>query len=498
MIKNRYLYAFYFLFIAFYLWMAAQIPYTHDDWDWGLDIGMYQFLHATVNSRYMGNFFEIMMTRSEVLKTLIMGAGYFLVPLLITKIAFETENGSALSAREICFAVCNIMLLAMDRKIWSQTYGWVAGYANFVISSVFLLVTISSILRIFDEEQKTASAMGCIGYFLISFLGQLFLENIAIFVCLLSVAVNLIVYLRRKQFSCQYVCIMVGALLGVAVIFGNNIYLDLWDSGSSVNGVREVFVHSETNIVKMIEKCLYQAITLPYQIWENNLIICLTVIVLLTFALYYSHEGINQKWRVVFLSVNMVFAVYILVHHILDFTIYLAELCLINGCFYLMIAAEMWLLRSTNKAVWHKILFVWMITPFVILPLVVTNENGPRLFFTTNILFVLCVALLTKEVYKLLPKRICIFGISGCIAALALLMLFHGKIYYEIGQCKVQRDAIIREAVITEPDYIYFAEYPNSDYLWLPDPGKAHRVEFFKEFYGIPDNTKMIFESQKE
>ena len=39
----------YVLSVIFYFWIASQIPYTHDDWDWGLDVGLRQFLYATVN-----------------------------------------------------------------------------------------------------------------------------------------------------------------------------------------------------------------------------------------------------------------------------------------------------------------------------------------------------------------------------------------------------------------------------------------------------------------
>ena len=66
----------YILIAAFYFWLVAQIPYTHDDWDWGLDIGLQQLFTANLNARYAGNFFEVVMTRSELLRILIVGSGY--------------------------------------------------------------------------------------------------------------------------------------------------------------------------------------------------------------------------------------------------------------------------------------------------------------------------------------------------------------------------------------------------------------------------------------
>ena len=70
--------------LAFYLWVAAQIPYTHDDWDWGLEVGMQHLLKADINSRYVGNLIEVIITRSVILKTLIMGMILTLIPVSIT------------------------------------------------------------------------------------------------------------------------------------------------------------------------------------------------------------------------------------------------------------------------------------------------------------------------------------------------------------------------------------------------------------------------------
>lgn len=38
--------------LIFYIWMAAQIPYTHDDWDWGLPVGWTQLITANLKRVY--------------------------------------------------------------------------------------------------------------------------------------------------------------------------------------------------------------------------------------------------------------------------------------------------------------------------------------------------------------------------------------------------------------------------------------------------------------
>ena len=69
--KSRILrFAAYGLFLIFYLWLAAQIPYTDDDWDWGLPVGIQQLVTASLNSRYAGNGLVVLLTRSVFLKTL--------------------------------------------------------------------------------------------------------------------------------------------------------------------------------------------------------------------------------------------------------------------------------------------------------------------------------------------------------------------------------------------------------------------------------------------
>ena len=68
--KNKFFIISSFLMFFVYLWVAAQIPYTHDDWDWGLQLGMQHLLSADINSRYTGNLIEVMITRNTALKIL--------------------------------------------------------------------------------------------------------------------------------------------------------------------------------------------------------------------------------------------------------------------------------------------------------------------------------------------------------------------------------------------------------------------------------------------
>ena len=66
-----------------------MLPYSGDDWDWGLSIGLRHLLTADINSRYFGNLIIVLMSRSPLLKTLIMGSASALIPVLISVFAIN-------------------------------------------------------------------------------------------------------------------------------------------------------------------------------------------------------------------------------------------------------------------------------------------------------------------------------------------------------------------------------------------------------------------------
>ena len=75
------------LLLAGWLYIAWNVPYTHDDWDWGLPEGLERWLSGTLNNRYAGTFFVLAMTRSQLVKTAVMGGSMFLISLLLGRLA---------------------------------------------------------------------------------------------------------------------------------------------------------------------------------------------------------------------------------------------------------------------------------------------------------------------------------------------------------------------------------------------------------------------------
>ena len=200
--NNRIIWILFACSLAFYIWMAAQIPYCHDDWDWGLPIGIQQLLTANLNSRYAGNFIEVALTRSLFLKDLTMGLVLALLPYstaaLVTRVFYGTEWKTRLL---LPMLMGNILMLTVPLNIWQQTFGWVAGFSNFVVSALLLVFWQLLLIRFRDAEKTTL--LRSVLLFLFGVVMQLFLENVTVYVMAVT-TIACISPLRRKQW--KYPC----------------------------------------------------------------------------------------------------------------------------------------------------------------------------------------------------------------------------------------------------------------------------------------------------
>lgn len=479
--------AVYVLFAAFYLWLAAQIPYTHDDWDWGLDIGMKQWLNATVNSRYVGNFFEIIMTRSELVKILIMGAGFFLLPFLLSTITFSGKENRTSKNKVLGFILCNVLILSMHRTTWQQTYGWVAGYANFGISAIFLSVILRQLLKVFEHDaaQPDKLSFHTAMLFLISLAGQLFIENIALYVCLTSTLVNVIYWRRAKRFSWNYFAIFLASVTGLIIMFSSNIYSILWSTGEAVGGARHLLFHAGTDIKTAVLSCLYQLSELPFSLYAKNISICITIMVLMT-VLLLQKQSLGLWKKMIGCGVNAAVCLAVILANLLGEAGFI-----VSVGFFAVVSIELIVLFKSQKEQLWKLIFVWISPVCIILPLIFTSELGARLFFTPSVLLIFFLMMLFYHAVAPL-KRKGLFWAVSCILACALLIQY-GTVYYAIGTCKRHRDAIVEDAVAAGAETIFIPGYPYSEYIWLPDP--EVRETFFKDFYGIPRDVSVEFGS---
>lgn len=484
----------YGVFLVFYLWMAAQLPYTHDDWDWGTSNGIEQFLHATLNARYAGNFFAVIMTRFPLLKILIMGAGYFLIPYGLAVYAVWDLAEPKRETKLCAFLLCNILLFLLPREIWRQTYSWVAGFANYSVSAVFLLVWIREIRLAFGPEspKNSAGIWELLVCFAGSFLVQMFLENLAIYTVILGIFLCGVHFYRNKKIPLKSGLMLLGAALGLFVMFSSSIYGSLWSTGEAVNGYRSLSVGTQYSLTTTIYMLLSQAAVLAPLIFEKNVIQCLVVLGLLSSLLLQKER--KTLWTYGFCAVNGLFGLYVVYGYCKGDAI--AELgglipLVVNAALFLTVAVETVYLLHGKKFALGVALTAWTSVPGVILPLVFTLETGERLFLTSNVFFILFAALLLREQLDTCNNK----KTAGIFLVVSLLLMcFYGYIYHGIGQCKRQRDALMVQAAERNAASLTLPNYPHGDYLWGPNPNGEKRQAFFREFYQLPEYLEIYIQ----
>lgn len=454
---------------AFYLYLAFCVPYCHDDWDWGLDIGLRQWLHAEINSRYVGNFFVVVMTRSEIVKTLVMAVCLFLIPLLISHFAagrYETKT----------YLLANLLLLTAPQKLWQQTYGWVSAFANFVVSAAAVLWLLRILLRRMDTaEHKPKRPLRLAGLLLLSAACGMFYESLSVYLFVISLfGLCLCIPLKRRNAAPELAACVLGAGVGLAVILSNALFGELLDSGQALGGIRSLSFEVGSGFPALMKAVTerYFGTILPGLLTVHPVLTGFTALAAIAGALTAKRKAAAS------IPVSLLTAACAVP---LLFPIGEALRPYAAGAELLCWAASV--LLQWEKAV--RRLFFLLSAALVLAPLAVTSELGPRLYYLPCVLLAIFALSLLPELNTK--------GVTGFLLLLfALSMAFYFFVYTEIRAVTVARAEAIQAAVRSGAESVTLPNDPYK-YWWGRNPTAESRVGYFKEFYGIPPEMEVIF-----
>ncbi len=496
-----------FLAVAvFYLYIAFQVPYTGDDWDWGLDIGLQHLLTADINSRYVGNLLVVVMTRSKLMQTLLMGSAYFALPMLMVAITTDGQVKENPKRSVILFLAANCLLLSMGASIWQQTYGWISGFANYGFSAVLLEVCLLLAMPLFRSQihQKDENALQLLPIFLLGIVIQLFLENLAIFMVLFSIIVCTISFIREKRIQQRYLALFAGTVIGLVIMFSNTIYAELFQTGTALGNGRKMVAGGVGGIMPLISGALGNfSREIATLIWENNVVICCSISALLLLLWLNRRESGFKTMQWILMLIDLLSIPYFIVFShleygkffLLQFGLLDAFEVLVNLGYFAVVAVQVVLLFQDRF--WHmwKLLLIWAGAPVVILPLTVVLDEGGRFYITSNVLLILFAVFLLDAWLRDLPKKageaILLMGASALIS----FSLFYFFLYREIGICTQERMQMIAQARETGEKHIELPAYPYlvRDYVWWGEPGEAYREVYFREFFDLDQDVEMTF-----
>ncbi|MBQ8600639.1 MAG: hypothetical protein IJ407_04580 [Clostridia bacterium] len=453
------------LILLFWIYIAALVPYTHDDWEWGIDAGLEQWLTGAVNNRFAGNFFVVIMTRSSLVKVLLMGAILFALPVLM---AFLTEGGSFFAR----FLAGNLILLSLPLTVWRQTVGWVSGFANYCISSAMLLGWLLLLRRFLLAKKKTV--LPALLLFFYTTVAGLFLENQT--VLMLLVGLCLVGWaLYRRQGRIMTFCTLAGAAVSCFFLFYNPLYTELNSTGTALNGIRTLAFPVDGTLWEALTALLSRyGIELLPELFRLSPAFCLMAVLLPLCCFLRS-----GKKRL------MLLALWPAAHGLL---------CL----FYpqapawssALGACGSWAVAILSAAMssdgWQRRVVLLLMAVFVVAPLAVVTETGERLFLLP---FLLTALALLDAAAPLLNKK----GLlSGCALLVCILMLRYGFIYHQVERSSRLRQELVAAAVEQGADSVIL---PTERWRiwWGRNPQTERYMECYREFYGIPQELTLIY-----
>ena len=506
-IKNhKYIIPAVFMMLLFYIGIAGMIPYTHDDWEWGTETGLTHLFTADINSRFCGNLIEVILTRNEIIKTVFMALVFVLIPLSITifasRISGINNNSNKDLVHTVIFLFANLIILLIPADVWAQTNGWVAGFSNFVVSGGALAIFFY-ILAVSTSSDKTRKSwlINSILCFIYGVMIQLFIENLTVFYFIFAVVFLIAGWKKANKKTLIPLCS--GLLAGAVLMFSNNIYLSLLKTGYAVDEYRQLMYDPNQPFYVFIAdsvKCFFD-VMLPLMILHHGVLAGL-IAVLMAVPTYKNTK--NKLLGLCLTIINGALCLYYVATYVAGVITGRQSIensflsSTIDFIFVLLIFIEIFLAYRDRKRLFSWLMILWLSPFLVIAPMLMVNTVGPRSFFTVYICLILFGATVLGVLLSGAGKKAAGIILS-LTAALTLVICVRWIVIYKAISVETRtRKMQIETAVANGDKYIHFDRFPYDEYLWFPDPKDPERIVWFKDFYGIPEDTVIVFKKWED
>lgn len=470
-----------FLLIALLCWM---FPYTGDDWAWGSQIGIDRLnvWFYKYNGRYVGNLIVLALTRSNLLKTLVMA-------VCLTGIIYLIEY---LSRKTWSFYVSCIALLLIPKGVLSQAIVWTSGFSNYVVPVFLILIFISYAYPIFEKEMPKRRLWHCVPLFLLGTVITQIMENITIYNVVLTVGIIIYTIAVHHKVIASHVAYLLGSVAGAIYMFSNEAYHSIINNESGYQQVGEggIVDNAEKNYVEVIAKYLCLD-----NVWINLalLIVC--------FLLFWQCRMLWKRKRELWtaklcLIVMVAYNVWALMS---SFGVEMAEkqkrLLYMEGLIvavYMLALIGFCVLIGIKKNCLWRLLFWNAGVVCLCAPLLVVNPIGPRCFFPVYILFILLLielgCQLDGETIKAFLGGRRFRNVCVCISLAG--MAFYLNIFFAIYQVDRDRLERVERQVAMGQTFAEVRYLPYGSYLWndIPEGGWGDR---FKLFHGLPEDLEL-------
>jgi len=460
--------------LAFCLFTANAIPYSvTDDLQWGMEEGLFWWRTGALNGRYVGNLFAILMCRSEAGKILIMGGCMFALPLLMAVLAARGRRENFLPL----FLACCTGIFLMPPVMWIETYGWVSGFGNYVISTAAFLLWLVVLRHV--AEHKTRPILWAAVLLPLTAATCLFVENLT--VLFFGAALILVLYsLWDRALLLPFLACLAGAAVGVFLMFFNGLFTDLATDGSALNGLRALTFSIEDGIPGMIRGISKQYFVSLLPISFLRGVHMAWPIAAITAAAFW-----NSRFRVLSVSavIPILFNLYVMKTETFRTVPGILTSCI---CWALPLLALAVQRDDMQTKIRRGLLF--LASPLSLLPLAATPTLGQRLYFFPMAMLVLVAA---DVCLPLLKKR---WGMVFAAVLLAALACFWGRMLLEAWECTLVREEQITQAVETGADTVVLPTDRYDKKIWYTrNPWNAEFASYYRRYFGVPEDMTLVF-----
>lgn len=473
------------IFLCCLFLLSFLFIYSGDDWAWGSSIGIdrLKIFFDNYNGRYLGNLCVLVLSRSHLLKSIIVTLTLFAIIKLVNMVVNKDNKYLTL--------VAMLLTLAIPKFMFRQAIVWTSGFTNYVIPVVFLLIYFWFLKRL------KHSKLSAIFMFLLGICSTLFIEHLTIYCLLLSIFVLVLELCRKKRVTLSNVLYFIGCLAGTIIMFTNRAYYSISISADSYRTAQTSGIY---NMIQSGTKAYFD--TIYKELIFNNVALIIFIVLLMTilscvFLLRNTHNLTKQKKITLYISnfITTSFVIYQLLCFINpEWQVLLKYTNYFNGIYSALLCISIiiitWL-TIKDKEIKIKALFCLFSIILLTAPLLVVTPIGSRCFFPMYIFFILfiCTILdyLIKQKIIEISTPLKIITIFITLTLYIYLVSIYGYIY------KSDRDRIeyINKQINNGKEIIEIKALPYPNYVWVGDPKIDIWNDRYKLFYGIDDKIEI-------
>lgn len=462
--------------------LCFLFPYTGDDWAWGSSIGIERLntWFDNYSGRYLGNLIVLVLTRSNIIKALVMA-------FCLTGIFVCIEK---LLKKKWAFYLSMALFVLLPRAIFRQAVAWTAGFANYVTSIFLTLLFIVYMYHIFEDKVEKQDFKMCIPLFLLGIANTLIVEHLTLYNVVLALFVIIFTYIKFKKIYIQYILYFTGTILGTVIMFSNSVYSSIQ---MQEDGYRSV---AQNGIIQQITESYFKIIykeLISGNLWVN---LALLLAFLNLYVMLKKDKVSSKKMCIlkVCLYVMGIFVTwtFLSVTGIGDSS-KPHEFMYLEGIFsllFLVAVITSGIIISLHYGNFWRIAFILGSILCMTAPLFVVNPIGSRCFFATYCMF----AVLLCELLRIFPnKDFLFFGVKrACVIISISGFAFYSAVFLLIYKSDKDRIKYVRQEVSANSKEIEIIHLPFEGFVWTPTPVVEPWITRYKLFYNIPEDIDLI------